>query len=111
MKKIKSKPAFKCKKSAKLNNTSLMGYYYCAYEDLVAAFGKPHYQSNDYSDKTHNEWLFGDNAHIYGVSLYDYCDDARSSGCWHIGARSKKVAEQFINWLAKKYGKLALKRG
>lgn len=98
---------FKLKKTANTKNTHLCGFFDCPYQMLVKVLGQPHYIDDEGPD-VYTEWSFGHKNRKYGISLYDHKEDGngrkKKKYSWHIGARSGKIAVQFIQWLQLKTG-------
>ena len=80
-----------------IGDTSLVGYVYAKYANLVKVFGEPQCGPNDADDKVTCEWTIefddGTVATIYDWKLYNtpmYAYD------WHVGGVDKR-AEKLVN--------------
>lgn len=96
---------FKRNDEADICGTSLQGYVTASYSKLVEMFGQP---ADGDGCKVSTEWAFTDESGN-AVTLYDYkqtsmYDDglpsvaefrARSAYEWHIGAKSRDIAQAF----------------
>ena len=98
---------------ADISGSFLQGSFRCSYKKLVDILRLPNSESDEYEVST--EWVLCDKEKNV-VALYDwketdlYSDDLpsveefrrRRSYDWHIGARDKKTADAFIEWLKDK---------
>jgi hypothetical protein len=86
------------------NGTCLQGYINAPYKAIVAVFGKPNADGDDY--KTDANWIGSINGQVF--TLYNYKDGKNYNGrCglpiskltdWHIGAHEKYVAEELVQF-------------
>ena len=87
--------------------TSLQGYIYATYADLVAAFGEPHTNGDGY--KVDAEWIlqFADGTI---ATIYNYKDGKNYMGDdgeavesitdWHVGGTSDRARHRVADALA-----------
>lgn len=88
--------------SDKTHNSSLKGYIFCKYADLISLLGQPtHGQSGD--EKVNFEWVVefkGNYFTIYDWKTYNVRFSIENLDQWNIG--SKVNAADFIEYIEKR---------
>lgn len=91
---------FKPNADANAHETCLKGWVPAEYQELVAAFGKPH---NTQLDKGTVRWKFkGQNGSVftmYDSNLDEMADPPMGVYDWHVGGHS--TATDFIKWVTR----------
>lgn len=97
--------------AADLCVTSLQTYVTGPYADLVRVFGEPNSDVDGY--KVSTEWVLRNTQTNEVVTLYDYKQTNLYDGdypsvaefraqpyyAWHVGAESREIAREFVEWL------------
>lgn len=97
--------------NADARGTSPQQYVKGSYADLVRVFGEPNSDVDGYEVST--EWVLRNTQTNEVVTLYDYKATnlydhdypsvaefrAQPYYAWHVGAKSKEIAREFVKWL------------
>jgi hypothetical protein len=101
-------PGFKTRGFGEVNGTSLVGYLYCTYEDLVRMFGEPKYGGPaafgggyaDDGEKITTQWLLETPEGLV-FTVYDWKGGwnryAKTPYDWHVGGSNSNVINE-LQW-------------
>lgn len=85
--------------------TALQGRIHYSFDEIVDLLGAPHHLYEDTENpeppRTRCEWDIVLNGEP--ISIYDYCEYEKSVkevDCWHIGGRSVKAVQLFMEFIS-----------